>query len=82
MSSTRAPRVGSKRILQPAGLLDMFDDRVTDHTGHQVEVVQPYGCPRNGTMGMAYVNCLDSLCISDKGTPYFVGLVNLVSLTK
>ena len=33
-------------------------------------------------MGMAYVNCLDSLCISDKGTPFFVGLVNLVSPTK
>ena len=73
------PRVGSKRTLEPAGLLDMFDQRVTDHTGHKVQLTQPYGCPKNGTMGMAYVNCLDC---TDEGAqrPFFVGLVNVASL--
>ena len=73
----RAPRVGSVRILHPAGIMDKFDDRVTDHTGHQVELTQPYGCPKNGTMDMAYVNCLT--CAEGEQT-FFVGLVNLTSL--
>lgn len=79
MSSTRAPRVGTIRILQPAGLLDITDKRVTDHTSHVVELTQPYGCPKNGTMGMAYVNCLT--CNPGEAT-VFVGLVNLASLAK
>ena len=80
MTTTRAPRVGSKRILNPAGLLDITSARVTDHTGHQVELTQPYGCPKNGTMAMAYVDCLD--CTAADGLHRkFVGLVNLASLT-
>ena len=89
MSSTRAPRVGTIRILQPAGLLDMFDNRVTDHTGHTVEVSQPYGCPRNGTMGQCYVDCVTCgaekariLDIDPGKSRVFIGLVNLASLTK
>ena len=81
MSSTRAPRVGTKRTLQPAGLLDITSVRVTEHTGHQVELTQPYGCPKNGTMGMAYVDCLT--CTAADGLHRkFVGLVNIASLVK
>lgn len=89
MTTTRAPRVGSKRTLQPAGILDMFDDRVTDHTGHTVELTQPFGCPRNGTMGMAYVDCVTCgaekariLDIDPEKSRIFVGLVNIASLVK
>lgn len=46
-----APRTGSIRILRPAGLLDTTDTRVTKFAGRKVRVIQPYGCPRNGTMG-------------------------------
>lgn len=77
--STRAPRVGSKRTLRPAGLLDLADSRVTNHTGHEVVLTQPYGCPKNGTMRMAYVNCVTC---TEPGHVYFIGLVNLASLTK
>lgn len=58
--------------LTPAGLLDTTDPRVTRHAGAEVRKVQPHGCPRNGTMRMAYVERVD--------TGEFVGLVNLASL--
>jgi hypothetical protein len=61
-------------ILEPAGLLDVCDPRVTGHAGAEVRKVQPVGCPRNGTMRMAYVERVD--------TGEFVGLVNLASLRK
>jgi len=80
VSKVRAPRAGTAHMLSPAGLLDMFDARVTDHTGHTVIVTQPHGCPRNGTMGMAYVNC-DTCSIPDE-RPFFVGLVNIASLVR
>jgi hypothetical protein len=79
MVMKRAPRAGTKHILRPAGLLDLVSERVTMHDGHQVELTQPYACPKNGRMGMAYVNCLD--CNEASGAkPYFIGLVNLASL--
>ena len=61
-------------ILEPAGLLDTCDPRVTKHTGAVVKKVQPYGCPKNGTMRMCYVERVD--------TGEFIGLVNLASLVK
>ena len=82
MSSTRAPRVGTIRILQPAGLLDVTSPRVNAHMGHRVRVTQPYGCPRNGTMGMTYVNCATCSDNNTTGRVVFVGLVNLASLVK
>ena len=57
--------------LVPAGLLDLTDERVTRHAGALVQIVQPPGCPRNGTFGMVYVQTLDG---------EFIGLVNKASL--
>ena len=76
----RAPAVGTRRLLDPAGF-DKFEPRVTEHTGHRVELTQPYATPKNGTMGHAYVNCLE--CKEKSGyQPFFVGLVLLSSLVK
>lgn len=89
MRCIRAPRVGSKRILQPVGLLDLRDERVTVHTGHTVEVTQPFGCPKNGTMGHCYVDCVtcgaakaELLSIDPAKSRIFIGLVLISSLTK
>lgn len=60
--------------LEPAGLLDRTDARVMRHEGAIVRKVQPYGCPRNGTMGMCYVERVDN--------GEFIGLVNLSSLVR
>jgi hypothetical protein len=56
---------------EPAGM-DLFYDHAVDiPAGTIVRKVQPVGCPRNGTMRMAYVETLDGV---------FVGLRNLASL--
>jgi hypothetical protein len=60
--------------LEPAGLLDRCDARVMKHAGAQVRKVQPYGCPRNGTMRQCYVSRVD--------TGEFIGLVNVSSLKR
>lgn len=60
--------------LEPSGLLDRTDQRVTRHSGAEVQKVQPYGCPRNGTMGQCYVQVAE--------TGEFIGMVNLGSLVK
>lgn len=57
--------------LEPAGLLDRGDSRVTAHAGAEVQKVQPHGCPRNGTMGMVYVQTVEG---------DFIGLVSEHSL--
>ena len=51
---TTVPRTGSRWTLTPVGF-DAWDTRVTPYAGRVVEVTQPYGCPRNGTMGHLYV---------------------------
>lgn len=79
MSAPRAPRPGSIRILYKLAIMDL-DSRVMPHKGHQVEVTQPFGCPRNGTMGHCYVNCLT--CGNITGSVYFLGLVCLGSMYK
>lgn len=76
--TTRAPRPGSIRILHKLAIMDL-DSRVMPHTGHQVEVTQPFGCPKNGTMGHCYVNCLTC---SEGERVFFLGLVCLGSLFK
>lgn len=60
--------------LEPAGLLDRTDPRVTSRAGAEVQVIQPVGCPRNGTMGMTYVQ--------DAHSGEFIGLVSKASLVK
>ena len=58
-------------------LFDQFTDRrVPLAPGTVVRKVQPFGCPRNGTMGQCYVEGLD-------GTFYGLVCVNsLVRVTK
>jgi hypothetical protein len=46
--------------LDPAGLLDRTSARITAHTGQSVQKVQPSGTPRNGVMGMCFVQHADS----------------------
>jgi hypothetical protein len=46
--------------LDPAGLLDRGSARITAHTGQPVQKVQPPGTPRNGVMGMCFVQHADS----------------------
>jgi hypothetical protein len=46
--------------LDPAGLLDRGSARITAHTGQPVQKVQPHGTPRNGVMGMCFVQHADS----------------------
>lgn len=66
----KVPRVGSLRILRPVGM-DKFDNRVNQWDGYIVEVVQPFGCPKNGALGHCYVK---------SRTNEFIGLVLLASL--
>jgi hypothetical protein len=64
-------------LLEPAGLLDRGETRISQHKGVEVQKVQPHGCPKNGTMGMVYVQVAD--------TGQFIGLVSkhsLVATTK
>jgi hypothetical protein len=63
-------RRGSLYILCPVGM-DATDSRVTQWSDYIVRVIQPYGCPRNGTMGHCYV---------ETRTGEFIGLVLLASL--
>ena len=60
--------------LEPAGLMDRGDPRVTSYAGEEVQVVQPHGCPKNGTMGMTYVQVAE--------TGEFIGLVSKNSLVR
>lgn len=68
----RCPRVGSVRILRPVAIWDQCDPRIQWYSGHKVRVVQPVGCPRNGTMAHCYVE--------DVRTQAFIGLVLVSSL--
>jgi hypothetical protein len=47
-------RKGSLYLLRPVGM-DAHDDRVTYWKDYIVRVIQPHGCPPNGTMGHCYV---------------------------
>jgi hypothetical protein len=59
-------------VFQPVGV-DVWDRRAHQpQPGTKVVKVQPRGCPRNGTMGHAYVE--------DAETGQFYGLVLLNSL--
>jgi hypothetical protein len=64
-------RKARKFIFEPVGL-DRFEKCVPIKRGTRVVKIQPYGCPRNGTMGHCY--------IGDADTGEFIGLVLLGSL--
>ena len=54
---------------------DVWDHRDNQpEPGAIVRKMQPYGCPRNGTMGHCYVE--------DAETGHFYGLVSLASLER
>lgn len=64
---------GRVYIFDPVGL-DRFDPKPQQpEAGTRVVKTQPYGAPRNGTMGFTYVQ--------DAETGQFYGLVLLNSLT-
>lgn len=71
------PRVGSVRVFR-AALYDLIDRSRGVHRlppdGTRVRVIQPYGCPPNGTMGHCFVEHADS--------GEFIGLVQVASLHK
>jgi hypothetical protein len=58
--------------LRPQGLLDRGSPRVIAHSGAEVQKVQPSGTPRNGTMGMCFVQVAE--------TGEFIGHVCEISL--
>lgn len=60
--------------LVPAGLMDRCDKRVMAHAGKEVQIIQPAGCPPNGTMGQTYVQVAE--------TGEFIGLVSKHSLQR
>lgn len=72
MSTSKKPTRRKTYRINPAGLMDRTDSRVLRHTGQEIHVIQPVGCPPNGTMGMVYVQHAES--------GEFIGLVNKASL--
>jgi hypothetical protein len=46
--------------LIPRGLLDQAARHITKHAGADVQKVQPHGTPRNGLMGMCFIQLADS----------------------
>ena len=60
-------------LLAPIGL-DATDPRVAPYVEAEVQIIQPPGCPKNGTMGCVYVQVAK--------TGEFIGLVLKASLLK
>ncbi len=73
----RTPRIGSVYELSPVGLFDVASARVRPYIGKKVRVVQPHGCPRNGTFGHCYV---ETAADGDDPGGEFIGLVLASSL--
>ena len=59
--------------LTPAGLLDRTSRNITGHIGAPVQKVQPPGTPRNGAIGMCFIQHAE--------TGEFIGQVSESSLT-
>ena len=55
---TNKVRVGQTYIYIP-NMLDKIDVRTDLQDGETVRVIQPFGCPRNGTMGHTFVQRMD-----------------------
>lgn len=73
----KTPRTGTLMVLRPVGM-DATDGRVRQWADYIVRVVQPHGCPRNGTMGHCYVET--RLPEPGQKSPEFIGLVLVNSL--
>lgn len=75
MYHMKTPRKGSVWFFRPSSMSwDVIDKQFDLPFNTQVQVVQPYGCPKNGTMGHCY--------ISNAKTKAFIGLVQVSSLQK
>lgn len=70
---TKTARRQTVYTFEPVGW-DIFDRRVDVEPGTRVVKTQPYGCPRNGTMGHCF--------IADADTGEFYGLVLVNSLKR
>jgi hypothetical protein len=68
----KTPRVNSIWKWKPVGM-DIYDGHFTLLVGTEVRVIQPYGCPKNGTMGHCYI---------ETKSGQFLGLVCINSLEK
>ena len=66
-------RKAKKYVFRAAGMDRFHPYPHTPEDGTIVVKTQPYGCPRNGTMGQCY--------IADKDTGEFIGMVAEASLT-
>lgn len=73
MSTTRCKPQGKATYRIKAVLIDRQSAHVPED-GTLVYKTQPYGCPRNGTMGQCYV--------ADAETGRFIGMVSLNSLER
>jgi hypothetical protein len=67
------PKAQRIYTLNPVGLLDRTSRRITGYIGAPVQKVQPHGTPRNGVMGMCFVQHAE--------TGEFIGQVCESSLT-
>lgn len=66
-------RVGQRFTFERTGLDRFAGYAHTPQNGTIVEVCQPYGCPRNGTMGQCYVQ---------RPGGGFIGMVAIASLRR
>jgi hypothetical protein len=67
--------MAKRRVYQYEPVLwDLIDPKTTLLRGDKVVKIQPYGCPRNGTMGHCFVG--------DPETEQFIGLVHQNSLVR
>jgi hypothetical protein len=72
--SQRKRRAATVYTFQPVGV-DIWDRRANQpEPGQLVVKTQPYGCPRNGTMGHCFV--------ADAASGEFLGLVLINSLQR
>jgi len=76
---TKAPRVGAIRYFDPVLFDKMSGNTAKVAKGTRVRVCQPHGCPKNGTMGMCYVEYANP-AEAPNGAE-FIGLVCLNSLS-
>ena len=59
MTTTNKPRWPARFVFQPAGIDSWRPTANQPAAGAIVIKVQPFGCPRNGTMGHCYVRPVD-----------------------
>lgn len=57
MAKHKRVRTGATYTYRPVGI-DLWDPKSRAQAGQRVRVTQPYGCPKNGTMGHCYIESL------------------------